>query len=95
MKRYLIYKKKTKQIEMISEGKIKYDKSIFSEKEINLTKKELEDIYNSERTILKNGKLTLKPRIDKKSKAKELETQLDSSSNIEEIKEIIKEFINL
>lgn len=95
MKRYLIYKKKTKQIEMISEGKIKYDKSIFSEKEINLTKKELEDIYNSERTILKNGKLTLKPRIDKKSKVKELETQLDSSSNIEEIKEIIKEFINL
>lgn len=95
MKRYLIYKKKTKQIEMISEGKIKYDKSIFSEKEINLTKKELEDIYNSERTILKNGKLTLKPRVDKKAKAKELETKLDQSSNLEEIKNVIKEFINL
>ena len=75
---------------MISEGKIKYDKSIFAEKEMDLTKKELEDIYNSERTLLISGKLKLTPRVDKKEKIKQ---DLQKAKDLDEVKEIIKELI--
>lgn len=95
MKKYLIYKKKTKQVEMISDGKDGYDKSIFSVKEMDLTKKELEDIYNSERTLLINGKLVLTPRVDKKAKMKELELELEKATDLDKTKELIKKLINL
>jgi len=95
MKRHLIYKIKTNQIEMISEGQIQYDKSIFAEKEMTLTKKQLEDIQNSEKTLLINGKLELTPRIDKQAKTKELEEELENATDLDKTKQLIKKLINL
>ena len=95
MKKILIYKKTTKQVEMLSEGQIKYDKSIFAEKEMTLTKKQLNELYNSERTLLIRGKLVMKPRIDKHSKIKELETELEIATDLDKTKELIKKLINL
>ena len=92
---YLIYKKKTKKIGMISKGKIKYDKSIFAEKEMALTKTQLSDISNSEETFYKRGKIVMKPRIDKHSKIKELETELEKATDLDKTKELIKKLINL
>jgi len=45
---YIIYRKLNKKVEMLSDGKIKYDKNIFAEKEMSLTDKEYNDIINSE-----------------------------------------------
>ena len=92
---YLIYKKKTKKIGMISKGQIKYDKSIFAEKEMALTKTQLSDISNSEETFYKNGKIITNPRIDKHSKIKELETELEQAKDLDKTKELIKKLINL
>ena len=92
---YIIYKKQTKKVEMISEGQIKYDKSIFAEKEMALTKKQLNELYNSERTLLINGKLILNPRINKQTKIKELETELEQATDLDATKQLIKKLINL
>ena len=92
---YIIYKKQTKQVEMLSEGKIKYDKSIFAEKEMTLNKTQLNELYNSERTLLINGKLILNPRIDKQTKIKELEDELEQITDLDETKQLIKKLINL
>ena len=80
---------------MISEEKIKYDKDIFSEKEMDLTQEELDKLFNSEETFYKSGKLIMKPRVEKQDKIKELETKLDQSANLNEVKNIIKEIIKL
>ena len=80
---------------MISKGKIKYDKSIFAEKEMNLTKKQLDELYNSERTLLIRGKLVMNPRVDKQSKIKELETELEKATDLDKTKQLIKKLINL
>ena len=90
MKRHLIYKKITKQVEMISEGKIKYDKSIFAEKEMTLTKTQLSDISNSEETFYINGKLNFNPRVDKQDKIKELEIELEQATDLDKTKQLIK-----
>ena len=92
---YIIYKKQTKKIGMISKGKIKYDKSIFAEKEMALTKTQLSDISNSEETFYINGKLNFNPRVDKQSKIKELEAELEKATDLDKTKELIKKLINL
>ena len=92
---YIIYKKQTKKVEMISEGQIKYDKSIFAEKEMTLTKKQLNSLSNSEETFYKNGKLNFNPRVDKQSKIKELEAELEKATDLDKTKELIKKLINL
>ena len=92
---YLIYKKKTKKIGMISKGKIKYDKSIFAEKEMALTKTQLSDISNSEETFYINGKLNFNPRVDKQEKIKELEIKLEQATDLDKTKQLIKKLINL
>lgn len=93
MKRILIYKKKTKQVEMISEGKIKYDKKIFAEKQMNLTPTKFKELLNSERIIIKGSNLTLTPRIDKKEKKKELEQELENATDLNKLKQIIKKLL--
>ena len=95
MKKILIYKKTTKQVEMLSEGQIKYDKSIFAEKKMALTKTQLNKLYNSERTLLIRGKLVMKPRVDKQSKIKELEAELEKATDLDKTKQLIKKLINL
>ena len=80
---------------MISKGKIKYDKKIFAEKEMALTKKQLSDISNSEETFYKNGKLNFNPRVDKQAKKKELEAELEKATDLDTTKELIKKLINL
>jgi len=95
MKKHIIYRKQTKQVEMISDGKIKYDKSIFAEKEMILTPTKFKELLDSERTLLINGKLILNPRIDKQTKIKELEDELEQITDLDETKQLIKKLINL
>jgi len=91
----IIYKKQTKKIEMISESKIKYDKNIFAEKKMDLTKKQLDEIYNAEKTFYKNSKLEIIPRIDKSEEKKKLKQELENADDILTIKEVINKLINL
>jgi len=90
----IYYNKTTKEVKMYSENKIKYDTNKLAMITIN-------DIdwdkmnFNYEIKVV-NGKLNFtqkeKSQIEKK---KELETQLDQSSNLDEVKTIIRDLINL
>jgi len=71
---YIIYKKQTKKVEMISEGQIKYDKSIFAEKEMTLTEifkslpeiKYRESIFKSLKKLIESG--LIKRKLNQKLK---------------------------
>jgi acid phosphatase class B len=92
---YIIYRKLNKKVEMLSDGKIKYDKNIFAEKEMSLTDKEYNDIINSEEAFYKNGKLNIKPKINNILEKQKLEQELENATDISKVKEIIKKLINL
>ena len=90
------YNKLTKELKMYSEDKVKYDSKKLAM--ITIDKKDVDwdkMNFNYEIKVI-NGKLnfTKKPNepLDKK---KELETKLDQSSNLEEVKQTIKDLINL
>jgi len=93
MKRIIYYKKKTKRVGMLAENKIQVDRSIWAEKEMNLTKKQLGDIANAEKILYKNGKLKITPRIDNKAEKQKLKEELEKAESISKIKEIIKKLL--
>lgn len=58
MKRNFIYKKSTGRIEMVSEGKITYDTTIFDEVELDLTPAQEQEFSAALERYWKNGALS-------------------------------------
>ena len=67
MYKYFYIRKNTKQLAMISNGRIKIDNNFLEEKKKIITEKKLKEINNSEITYIKKDKFIIKPKkIDKK-----------------------------
>ena len=90
------YNKTTKELKMYGENEIKYDTKKLAM--ITIDKKDVDwDKMNFDYEIkVVNGKLVYGKKPNKiLDKKKELETKLDQSSNLDEVKIIIKDLINL
>lgn len=72
MKKYFYINKKTKQIAMMCDGKIEVDKNIFDEKEMTVTKKQVEDIDWSKKSWIKNNKFIIKEQTNKNELSEEV-----------------------
>ena len=92
MKKYLYFKKSNNKLTMISDGLNKYDKDVLYVELMKLTKTQLEKILQAEETFLEKGKLKIKPKIDRK---KELKDKLEKANDLDKIKQVVKEILNL
>ena len=80
---------------MVSDGVIHLDEDIFGLEIMNLTNVKLDEIFNGEKTFIKNGKLEITPKRDKEKIKEEIKDKLSKIKTIEEVKQIINDLINL
>lgn len=77
-----IYRKDTGEIKMVCEVAPDYDKSIFSQKTLNLSEAKQEEFINADKRYIRDGKLELEARKpDKEAVLKQMSDDLEAMKN--------------
>lgn len=94
MKKYFLTNKNGK-VRAIAEGKIEYDNSKLNLHNITVTQSDIDRINRGDEVFIKNSKLEFKsnPEVKEKERKNKIIEQIDKASNINEIKEIVKQLI--
>lgn len=97
MKKYFYITKNTKQITMVADGKLEFDKEKFDEVYKTITETEWQQIDNAEKSFIKDDKFEIIDRIDVKQTQKEKLNQIKNKIDNNQLtqKDALKQLIDL
>lgn len=97
MKKFIQVRKKDNRVCCVSDGSNQYDKSLFDEIEVTLTKEKLDNLKGPYTTYYKENKLDFiqSGTVVRKEKLKEVMDKVSNATNVNTLKTEVIKLINL